>query len=132
MPDPLATGRPDASSAITLDLERVFAGEFWRLVTFVFVPPMTNPIFLFFGLYLFWIMSSALEAQWGKFRFNVYMAVGWAVTVVCSITLTLLDPKLIEFIPQNGFGSSGRCSSPSRGCGPTTRSLIFFIIPVKG
>ena len=54
--------------------EAVVAGDWWRVFTFLFVPPATNPIFAFFGWYLFYLMGSTLEAQWGAFRYNIYLA----------------------------------------------------------
>ena len=43
--------------------EKVIEGEVWRLVTFVFLPPGVG-IFAIFGIYLFWLMGTALEGLW--------------------------------------------------------------------
>jgi hypothetical protein len=51
---------------VVLIPDRVLAGEWWRLITFLFVPPMTNPIFAFFAWYLFYLMGNALEGHWGR------------------------------------------------------------------
>src|SRR5438128_1003396 len=42
--------------------DKVMHGEVWRLVTFLFIPPMTNPLFVFFGLYFLYMMGTALES----------------------------------------------------------------------
>jgi SNF family Na+-dependent transporter len=55
-------------------------GQWWRVVTFLFVPifpsSMVGYVFLVFGWYLFYLMGSALEAYWGAFRFNVFFFLG--------------------------------------------------------
>jgi hypothetical protein len=38
---------------VVLVPELVLAGQWWRLITFLFIPPLTNPIFAFFAWYLF-------------------------------------------------------------------------------
>src|SRR5687768_11682345 len=40
---------------------KVLAGEWWRAITFLAIPPITNPLFAFFFWYLFWMMGTALE-----------------------------------------------------------------------
>ena len=38
---------------VVLIPDAVLAGEWWRLLTFLFIPPLSNPIFTFFAWYLF-------------------------------------------------------------------------------
>ncbi|HZZ42875.1 MAG TPA: hypothetical protein VFE58_08045 [Tepidisphaeraceae bacterium] len=59
----------------------VMEGEWWRVLTFPFFPPTTNPIFALFALYLFFIMGRALEANWGEFRFNLYMLIAYVASI---------------------------------------------------
>ena len=57
------------------------AGEWWRVVTFLFVPPMDmNPIFLVFWLLLLYQYAQALEAAWGEFRFFFFYLIGAVAT----------------------------------------------------
>ena len=123
-------GHPPLSDLIALDLGQVRTGEIWRLVTFVFVPPLSNPIFILFALYFFWMMSSALEAQWGAFRFNVYLAVGWAVTLLTTIGMAIYNPDLIHVNPQNSW-MLGSVFLAFAWLWPNFTILLFFIIPVK-
>src|SRR4030042_5407686 len=62
----------------------VSAGEWWRLITFIFIPPATHPLFMIFAWYLFYLMGSALEEHWGAFRFNLFLLVGYIITVAVS------------------------------------------------
>jgi hypothetical protein len=67
--------------------ERVRAGEAWRVVTFLFQPPLTNPIFAFFYWYLLNFFANTLEQHWGAFRLNLYLLVGWAATVLVALAV---------------------------------------------
>jgi len=73
-----------ALNGIFLQGSLVLAGEWWRLISFVFMPPDTNPIFLMFGMLLFYLMGSALESQWGTFRYNLYLLVGYLATIAVA------------------------------------------------
>ncbi|MFP6764886.1 MAG: hypothetical protein VB858_14770 [Planctomycetaceae bacterium] len=73
-----------ALNGIFLQGSLVLAGEWWRLISFVFMPPDTNPIFLMFGMLLFYLMGNALESQWGAFRYNLYLLVGYLATIAVT------------------------------------------------
>ena len=77
-------GQFDIGRGELLIPELVLAGEWWRLVTFLFIPPVTNVIFAFFAWYLFNLMGSALEGRWGAFRYNLFLLVGYLVTVAVA------------------------------------------------
>ncbi len=64
-----------ASMSRDFDIGRVFLipdlvlrGDWWRLITFLFIPPITNVMFAFYAWYLFYLMGSAFEGHWGAFR----------------------------------------------------------------
>ena len=63
---------------------RVLSGEWWRIITFLFIPPKLNPIFAFFAWYLFYLMGSALEGHWGAFRYNFFLLIGYVITVAVA------------------------------------------------
>ncbi len=108
---------------VVLIPDRVLAGEWWRLITFLFVPPMTNPIFAFFAWYLFYLMGNALEGHWGAFRYNVYLLVGYLVTV----GVTFLFP----FSIATNIFIAGSVFLAFAFLYPDFQLYIFFIIPVK-
>jgi hypothetical protein len=76
--------RPELLSQIVYVPALVARGEIWRLATFLFIPPATNPFFLFFALYIFLMMGSALEGHWGAVRFNLFLAVGYAASLASA------------------------------------------------
>ena len=74
-------------SLITLTRSGLMHGQIWRVITFVFAPPSSSPIFIIFSLYFYYIIGMGLEARWGKVKFNLYYLVGMAAAVIaCLIT----------------------------------------------
>src|SRR5690242_19915970 len=84
----------DILSRISFEPDKVVAGEFWRLFTFVFAPPLTNLIFAVFFWYLFYLMGTTLEVTWGTFRYNVYLLIGYVCSVVAAFIVYFSDARL--------------------------------------
>ena len=103
--------------------ERVLAGEVWRLVTFLVVPPITNILFAFFFWYLFYLMGTALEHHWGDFRYNVFLLIGYLATVAVSF----LTPDLPSF---NGYLQASVFLAFAF-LYPNFELYLFFVLPVK-
>ena len=59
------------SAYFSLDFSKIFAGQVWRIVTFIIQPPSTSIIFVFFSLYFYYLIGTVLENKWGSFKFNV-------------------------------------------------------------
>jgi hypothetical protein len=78
---------PEVLSRLWLDREAVLGGEVWRLITFVFMPPATNPLFAFFAWCLFYLMGTALENYWGILRYNIYLFIGVSAAIVTGMLL---------------------------------------------
>jgi hypothetical protein len=103
--------------------ELVLMGEWWRLITFLFIPPMTSPIFVLFAWYLFYLMGSALEGHWGAFRYNLFLLIGYVVTVGVSFIMPLQAATNI-FIGGSVFLAFAFLY-------PNFVLHIMFILPVK-
>lgn len=84
----LVYARPDLAQMLWLDPRAVLDGEFWRAFTFLFAPtgPVTLTQLFWTALYLWLLntMGSALEAQWGAFRFDLFFFLGAAGTLAIS------------------------------------------------
>lgn len=108
---------------LTLNMDKVMEGEIWRLFTYLFIPPLTNVIFVVFALYFLYMVGSALETEWGSFRFNLYYFIGMIGTTVIAVMLPstfvtntyLITSLFLAFATLN----------------PDFTILLFFIIPVK-
>jgi hypothetical protein len=103
--------------------ERVIMGEWWRLITFLFIPPLTNPIFAFFAWYLFYLMGNALEGQWGALRYNLFILIGYLVTVGAAFLFPNSAATNV-FIGGSVFLAFAYLF-------PDFQLYIFFILPVK-
>jgi len=101
----------------------VLAGEWWRLITFLFIPPLTNPIFAFFAWYLFYLMGSALENHWGAFRYNMFLLIGYLVTVAVSFIMP-------SYAATNLF-IGGSVFLAFAFLFPDFQLYVLFILPVK-
>ncbi len=108
---------------VVLVPEYVRAGEWWRLITFLFIPPLTNPIFAFFAWYLFYLMGSALEGHWGAFRYNLFLLTGYIVTVAVTF--------LFPFSAATNIFIGGSVFLAFAYLYPDFQLYIFFILPVK-
>src|SRR3954469_3286507 len=87
----LVFARPDAARMLWLDPRAVLDGEVWRVLTFLFAPtgPVTGYglLWVAFGLWFLHTMGTALEAQWGSFRFDLFLFLGGAGTLLVGFTL---------------------------------------------
>jgi hypothetical protein len=108
---------------VVLVPDRVLAGEWWRLVTFLFIPPLTNPIFAFFAWYLFYLMGNALEGHWGAFRYNLFLLVGYLVTVAVTF--------LFPYSAATNIFIGGSVFLAFAFLYPDFQLYILFILPVK-
>ena len=104
----------------------VFYGEWWRVFTFLLLPPppgLLGYLFVAFAWYIFYIMSEALEGEWGVFRFNLFLLLGWLITVSSSF-LFPLHPVTNGFIAGSVFLAFAFLN-------PNFQLMLFFVIPVK-
>jgi hypothetical protein len=119
----LKYANPTLIEAMDLIPARVFDGEAWRLVTFLFLPPKIHPILVLFFWYLFFLMGTALEQLWGDFRYNVFLLIGWLATVGVSF-LTPDEPAFGIFLQSSVFLAFAYLF-------PDFRLMLFFLLPVK-
>jgi hypothetical protein len=107
---------------LTLNPDLIMQGQVWRLVSYVFIPPSTSPIFGIIALYFYYWIGSTLESEWGSFRFNLYYFIGMIGTTI-GVLLT------------GGIGTSTYLYMSLflafAYVYPNYQILLFFIIPVK-
>lgn len=116
----------DILEMIWLMPDRVRAGEVWRIVTFLFQPPFTHPIWLIFHWYLLHFFGNVLEQHWGAFRLNLYLIVGWLSTVLVA----LLVPNLPQWSVSNAYLYTSLFLAFAH-LYPDFEMRIYFLIPVK-
>lgn len=98
-------------------------GEWWRFVTFLFIPFSQSPLWAIFAWYLFYLFGTALDNHWGTFRYNIYMLIAYVATI--GITWIVPDQAIVSsFIYTSVFLAFAFLY-------PDFELLIFFILPVK-
>lgn len=108
---------------MTLVPSLVLAGEWWRLVTFVIVPPARGLIFVLLGLYFFYLMGSALESHWGAVRYNLYLLVGYLATVAAAF--------LVPGAAATNAFLGGSVFLAFAHLYPEFTVQLFFVLPVR-
>ncbi|MDR3418251.1 MAG: rhomboid family intramembrane serine protease [Nevskia sp.] len=119
----LGLGMPGFLGAIQLFPADVMTGQWWRLLTFVFTPPFGNPFFAIFALYLLYFMGGSLEAHWGTFRYNVFVLIGYLMTIAAAFVF-----------PYHGASNAyitGSIFLAFAYLFPDYQILLFFILPVR-
>jgi hypothetical protein len=113
----------------------VMQGEVWRLLTFIVmpaqsysflflqVPASTNFFFFAMAMYFLYLMGSALENHWGVARFNLFLLLGYVITIAVSLLLPTM-PAGSGFIYLSIFLAFAFLF-------PDFEILLFFILPVK-
>ncbi|MGN0995420.1 MAG: hypothetical protein ACI4PG_00780 [Candidatus Ventricola sp.] len=108
-------------SMITLSRAAILRGQIWRLVTFIFAPPLTSPLFALFALYFYYLIGTGLESRWGKVRFNLYYVVGMLCAVIACLITGHADNTYLNLSLFFGYAAMF----------PNEEVLLFMILPVK-
>jgi len=119
----LALTAPGFLGSIVLIPAAVLAGEWWRLLSFVFTPPSGNPIFAIFTLYLLYFMGGSLEAHWGTFRYNLYVLIGFLLTIAAAF--------LFPFAAASNVYVTGSIFLAFAFLFPDYQIYLFFVLPVR-
>lgn len=98
-------------------------GEWWRLATFMMMPKTLSPIWLMFALYIFYLIGSALEHEWGSFRFNLFILFGYLLTVA----MAFINPGVVI----SNIYLFGSVFLAFATLFPNFELYIFFVLPVK-
>ncbi len=108
-------------SMISLNRAALLRGQLWRLLTFIFVPPSSSPIFIIFALYFYYMIGLGLESRWGKVRFNLYYLVGMVGAWITCLLTGYADNTFLNLSLFFGFAALY----------PNEEVLLMMIIPIK-
>ncbi|NLC43210.1 MAG: rhomboid family intramembrane serine protease [Clostridiales bacterium] len=115
------------TAKFTLNPALILRGEVWRLVTFLFIPPSSSPLWIVFTLYFYYMVGSNLEHQWGSFQFNLYYLIGVLSTIAAAFigfAFTGYGTVTTEHLNLSLFLAFAYLF-------PNFEILIFFILPLK-
>jgi hypothetical protein len=118
----LLQAHPELFLKLVLTHDGLMKGEVWRLLTILLIPPASNLLFLAIALYFFFMIGTAMEAQWGTFRYNMYILIGYVATMLVA---------LIPGAVVTGFYLIESIFLAFAWLFPELPILLFFILPVK-
>lgn len=98
-------------------------GEWWRIFSFVLVPPDAHWALIAFALYMVYFLGNSLEEEMGVLRLNLFLLCGWALTV----GVAMIAPTMVV---NNAF-IGGSVFLAFAYLNPTYVFYVFLIIPVQ-
>ena len=109
------------SRLLMFDRSAILRGQIWRLLTFIFIPPGANSVFLIFALYFYWMIGTGLQQEWGSFRFNLFY--------LCGIVGTVIGGFITGFATNTYLNMSLFLAFAL--IYPDFQIMIFFLLPIK-
>ena len=113
---------------LCLNMERIFAGEIWRLFTFVIYPPSTQILWFLLEMFILYSLGANLERLWGSFYFNLYIFIGLFALVLASLLVWVFGNSILLLTPDQLYLSLLLAFGITV---PEMQFLLYFIIPVK-
>ncbi len=113
---------------LSLNMERIFHGEVWRLVTFLIYPPTTSILWFLLEMFILYSLGTNLERLWGRFYFNLYIFIGLFAIVLASLLVYVIGGRVLLLTADNLYMSLLLAFGITV---PEMQFLIYFILPVK-
>jgi hypothetical protein len=117
----LSLVRPEVLGRVVLDMDAVRRGQVWRLVTFLFLPIASSPLWVLLNLYFAWWVGSSLEERWGSFKFNAFYLLGVVGTIAAAV---IAGPQTNAWLDASLFLAFATTF-------PDVQILLFFILPIR-
>ncbi len=121
----------EAVQFLAFDWAAIKSGELWRLVTFLIMPGYTSSrsaVWLLIFLYMYYMIGTTLEREWGTAKFTLYYLTGALLTVLTGVLSGLVFGNAwiagADYVNLSLFFAFAVLY-------PDTRFLLFFFIPVK-
>jgi len=119
----LATGRVAVEDLALQGGVTMALGQWWRVASFMMIPKTLSPIWLFFSFYVFFVVGSSLEREWGAFRFNLFVLFGYLLTLAGAFLFPSAIVTNLYFL--------GGIFLAFATVFPEIEFLLFFVLPVK-
>lgn len=117
----LAALNPEYISMLLLDRSSILQGQVWRLISWVFVPNTTSPLWIIFFLMFTWWLGDMLESTWGTFRLNLYYLLG---VFFSTLSAFIFDFSFGNFLLTFSLLLAVATLAPDM-------EILFFFIPMK-
>lgn len=99
----------------------IWSGQVWRLITFIFIPINSSPLFILFTLYFYWLIGETLEQEWGVAKFNLFYLTGIIGTIIAGLITGFATNHYLNLSLFLAFAILF----------PDFELNLFFILPVK-
>ena len=109
------------TSYLSFDRSMILHGQIWRLITFMFIPTTSHPLFVLLSLYFYYIIGTGLENYWGKTTFTLYIIIGWLLQVGAGF---ISGYAMSHYMLLSMFFAYAMLN-------PNEEFLMFFIIRIK-
>jgi hypothetical protein len=124
----------DIGEFVALFPSKVWQGEVWRLVTFLFMPGIGNPRSLI-GFISFVISmlalnftGSAVESVWGSLRYNLFLLVGYLASIGTAVLFSIV---LEADVPASNVYFYSSILLAFAWFFPNFEFALYFLFPVK-
>ena len=109
---------------------RIMQGQIWRLVSFVFVPLFSDPLYLGLSLLMYFYLGNQLERAWGSTRFTVYYLLGVVLTALLGLVFWFTPFRWYAAVNMHYVNLSLFLAFATLY--PDMQFRIYFIIPIRG
>ena len=99
----------------------IWSGQLWRLISFIFIPISSSPLFIIFTLYFYWMIGEALEREWGVAKFNLFYLTGIVGTLIAGLITGYATNQYLNMSLFLAFAILF----------PNFELRLFFVLPVK-
>ena len=104
------------------DRNLIFAGQVWRIITFLFLyPTASSPILTALAIYFYWWVGNSLEQYMGKARFNLFYLFGYIGSIISGLITGGVTNDYLNLSLFLAFAILF----------PNVKVLLFFFIPIK-
>lgn len=110
-----------ATELLYFSRDRILRGEVWRLITFIFLPPSGNLLWIIFSLYFYYFLGTSLENHWGSARFNLFYLLGVVGNILAGIITGYTTNVYLNMSLLLSFAVLY----------PSMEFMLFFFLPVK-
>lgn len=110
-----------AIGLLSFSRERILAGEVWRAVTYMLLPPGYSMLSILLSLYFLYFLGTALEKIWRGARFNVYYLLGFVCTLAAGFIMGYTTNVYFNLTLVLCYAMTN----------PNQEFMLFFLLPVK-
>lgn len=109
------------STYLFFSLPAIQAGQVWRVLSFIFIPIRTSPLFMIFILYFYYLIGESLEQEWGTAKFSLFYYIGILGTIVAGLITGYATNHFLNLSLFFAFAILF----------PDFQVRLFFVLPLK-